>query len=89
MRTISSEIKACFEKLRFDNNCRSIVVSGKGKIFTAGLDLTQFSSILMAGDESGEEQDIGRRGFKIKNIIENFQDSLSSIENVIALNIDR
>jgi delta(3,5)-delta(2,4)-dienoyl-CoA isomerase len=75
----SSEIKSCFDKLKFDSNCRAVLVSGKGKIFTAGLDLTQFSTILMSDND---ELDVGRRGFRLKNMIESFQDSLTSIENV-------
>ena len=62
--------------MKFEQNCRSIVISGKGKIFTSGLDLTQLSSVIMGGpSDDGEElsEDVGRRGFRVKKILEEFQ----------------
>lgn len=61
------------------------MISGRGKIFTAGLDLTQLSSVLMGGSVAEDEEvseDVGRRGFRVKKILEEFQESLSSIEKV-------
>ena len=81
-----SDLKSCFERLKFESNCRSIVISGKGKIFTAGLDLTQLSSVIMGSDEEASD-DVGRRGFRVKKILEEFQESLSSIEKVYFLKL--
>lgn len=33
---VSSEMKACFEALSEDEDCRSIVLSGQGTLFCAG-----------------------------------------------------
>lgn len=77
-----SDIKACFKKLKYEPNCRAVVVSGKGKIFTAGLDLTQLSNVIMGNQDEESSDDVGRRGFRIKQILEDFQESLTSIELV-------
>ena len=61
------------------------MISGRGKVFTAGLDLTQLSNVLMGGAVAEDEEvsdDVGRRGFRVKKILEEFQESLSSIEKV-------
>jgi len=75
-----SDIKNCFQKLQFEPECRSIVVSGAGKIFTAGLDLTQLSQVIMGSSSEDGSDDVGRRGFRVKKTLEDFQDSLSAIE---------
>lgn len=72
-----SEIKNCFEKLRYDPDCRTVLISGKGKGFTAGLDLTELSQMV-----SIDQEDVGRKGFQLLKIIEDYQTSLSSIEKV-------
>ena len=54
------------------------MLSGNGKGFTAGLDLSELSTIRPA-----EIEDIGRRGFYIRKFLENWQNSISSTENVI------
>ena len=61
-----------------------MVVSGAGKIFTAGLDLTELSRVIMGDGSSNEESsdDVGRRGFRVKKILEDFQQSLTAIEVV-------
>lgn len=78
--TFFSEIRKCFEQLKYDQECRSILISGKGKGFTAGLDLTELSQMV-----SIEQDDAGRKGFHLKRIIEDYQNSLSSIEKVFLI----
>lgn len=56
-----------------------MVLSGKGKGFTSGLDLAEFSSTLNFQDE----EDIGRKAFAIRNIVGQFQNSINSVEIVI------
>ena len=53
------------------------MLSGIGKGFTAGLDLSDLSSIV-----NTETDDPGRKGFHIKKIIEDYQSSMSSPEIV-------
>ena len=56
------------------------MLSGIGKGFTAGLDLSDLSSIV-----NTETDDPGRKAFHIKKIVEDYQGSMSSPEIVIEL----
>lgn len=80
MTSFFSELTDCFQKLSYDSSCRSIVLSGNGKGFTAGLDMSELSSIVDPGSD-----DVGRKGFHIKKIIDDWQASLSSPESVSKL----
>ena len=74
--TFFDELKACFMQLQNDSNCRSIVLSGKGKGFTSGLDLKEVTNIMNPGDSD----DVGRKAFAIRKLVEHYQDSISSVE---------
>ncbi|CAF0804643.1 unnamed protein product [Brachionus calyciflorus] len=82
--TFFAELRKCFEQLKYDQDCRAVLVSGKGKGFTAGLDLTELSQMA-----SMDIEDVGRKGFQFQRVIEDYQTSLTSIEKchkpVIAL----
>ncbi|GFS06863.1 delta(3,5)-Delta(2,4)-dienoyl-CoA isomerase, mitochondrial-like [Elysia marginata] len=67
----------CFNQLAEDEECRVVILSGAGKVFTAGLDLTDSDifQIMMT------ETDCSRKAFKIINSIPKFQDSFTAIEN--------
>uniref|UniRef100_A0A6S8FRZ7 Uncharacterized protein n=1 Tax=Aplanochytrium stocchinoi TaxID=215587 RepID=A0A6S8FRZ7_9STRA len=82
------EIKECFEWLNKQGDCRAIVLSANGRMFTAGVDLQTFASI--AGEEetdesrSGDEtnsDDVARKGLQIYSIGRLWQDAMSSLEN--------
>ncbi len=75
---VNRELKECFSKLKYNNDCRSIVLSANGKGFTAGLDLSDLSMIL-----NPESDDPGRKGFHNKKIIDDWQESMSSPEEVL------
>ena len=78
---IVREIKKCFQDLNSNPECRSIVLSGNGKGFTSGLDLTELSAIMPADIE-----DVGRKAFFIRKMMEKWQQSMSASENVIKFN---
>lgn len=84
--TFFSELEKCFQYLGEDKDCRAVLVSGRGKGFTSGLDLAEFSETLNVGQD---EDDVGRKAFSFRSIIKRFQDSISSLEKchkpVIAL----
>lgn len=76
-RTFWRETAECFNEISADKDCRVIVLSGAGKLFTAGLDLSdfgEFAQILM-GDE-----DIARKAFALKRIVKRCQDAFNAIE---------
>ena len=62
-----------------DPDCRSIVLSGNGRIFTSGLDFTDLADI--AGLVSSD-LDIARKCKQLKFLITSFQKSFSALEKV-------
>lgn len=71
------EIGQCFEKLADDKDCRAIVLSGSGKIFTAGIDLADLTEI--AGVVMGDD-DLARKSRTLRKVIESYQQSFTSLE---------
>ncbi|XP_010778722.1 delta(3,5)-Delta(2,4)-dienoyl-CoA isomerase, mitochondrial-like, partial [Notothenia coriiceps] len=72
----SSEMVDCFNEIAADPDCRVVLVSGAGKIFTAGIDLMD-----MAGDVlQPEGDDMARRSWNMKKIITKYQETFSVIE---------
>lgn len=71
------EIRECFHKLSDDPDCRVIVFSGRGKIFTSGLDL-------MAAMDLGQQlvgvDDVARRANILSKSIRGYQETVSALE---------
>ena len=80
MTLLCRELKECFDGLNEDQDCRAIVLSGAGKIFTAGLDL---KDAMKLAQEMGEIEDVGRRGYLLNKKIKTYQDSISSLERCL------
>ena len=74
-----SEIGAVFEMLGSDPDCRSIVLSGNGKMFCAGIDLGTLAEM---GTVTQEEGDVARKAMQFYKIIRNFQNYHMEIEKV-------
>lgn len=72
-----TDIKHCFEKLSDDPDCRSIVFSGRGKVFTAGLDL---STAMQMSTQLSDAGDLARRAVILGKMIKECQGSVSSLE---------
>ncbi|XP_037122999.1 delta(3,5)-Delta(2,4)-dienoyl-CoA isomerase, mitochondrial isoform X1 [Syngnathus acus] len=71
-----SEMVDCFNEISGDPDCRVVVVSGAGKVFTAGIDLMD-----MAGDllqPNGD--DTARISWNLRKNITKYQDTFSVIE---------
>jgi len=71
------EVRHVFEELSDNKECRVIVLSGAGRLFTAGLDFNDVSS--MASALEGEE-DIARRCQIMYKHIKSYQASFTAIE---------
>ncbi|KAM4566341.1 delta(3,5)-Delta(2,4)-dienoyl-CoA isomerase, mitochondrial isoform 2-T4 [Odontesthes bonariensis] len=71
-----SEMVECFNEIADDPDCRVVVVSGAGKIFTAGIDLMDMASDVLQppGD------DTARVSWNIRKIIRKYQETFSVIE---------
>lgn len=70
------EIGVCFNKLADDADCRVVVLSGAGRLFTAGLDL-QSNGLF---EKMSGEDDVARRAKLFRKEIQAFQDSFSTLE---------
>ncbi|XP_013416113.1 delta(3,5)-Delta(2,4)-dienoyl-CoA isomerase, mitochondrial [Lingula anatina] len=68
------EMVECFNKVSTDPDCRSVVVSGAGKLFTAGIDLQEIASLMPM------ESDVGRKSMKLKGAIARYQDTFTCME---------
>ncbi|XP_076591288.1 delta(3,5)-Delta(2,4)-dienoyl-CoA isomerase, mitochondrial isoform X2 [Chaetodon auriga] len=70
------EMVDCFNEISENPDCRVVVVSGAGKIFTAGIDLTDMASDIL----QPEGDDTARVSWNMRNTITKFQETFSVIE---------
>ncbi|XP_041796553.1 delta(3,5)-Delta(2,4)-dienoyl-CoA isomerase, mitochondrial isoform X2 [Chelmon rostratus] len=71
-----SEMVDCFNELAVDPDCRVVVVSGAGRIFTAGIDLTDMASDVL----QPEGDDTARVSWNLRKTITKYQETFSVIE---------
>lgn len=70
------EMVECFCQIAEDKECRAVVFSGSGKMFTAGIDLMDLAGDLLHPDV----EDAARTAWYIRRVISKFQDTFSVIE---------
>ncbi|KAF2882588.1 hypothetical protein ILUMI_23605 [Ignelater luminosus] len=75
--TMWHEIGQCFKELHTDPDCRVVILSGSGKLFTAGLD---FKAAIENSQEWGDVEDVGRKAKILYKHITAYQNSMSSLE---------
>ncbi|KAG5667717.1 hypothetical protein PVAND_015688 [Polypedilum vanderplanki] len=75
--TLWDELTKCFKELGSSPDVRSIVLTGAGKHFTAGIDLMD---MLQLGQKLSEVTDVSRKAKLFDELIEHHQDSISSLE---------
>ncbi|GMT13660.1 hypothetical protein PFISCL1PPCAC_4957, partial [Pristionchus fissidentatus] len=73
---IWNEIGDVFTKLDTDENCRAVILSGNGKAFSTGIDLSAFSQTLQQDDKL----DTARKSRKLLRMVEEMQLSFTKIE---------
>ncbi|XP_033735839.1 delta(3,5)-Delta(2,4)-dienoyl-CoA isomerase, mitochondrial-like [Pecten maximus] len=71
-----SEMRTCFQQLNSDSDCRVIVLSGSGRVFTAGLDLTDLDTVAVMQSDL----DPSRKAFALRGTIADFQEAFTVIE---------
>ncbi|KAI8581648.1 hypothetical protein K450DRAFT_230520 [Umbelopsis ramanniana AG] len=69
------EVRKIFQIIREDRDIRAVVVSGSGRMFTAGLDLSENGLAIM---DNG--MDVARAAFHRRRHIEDFQAAFTAIE---------
>lgn len=70
------EMVLCFRALSDDTNCRAVVISGAGKMFTSGIDLMDLASEFL----QREEEDTARIAWNVRKKIKDYQESFTVIE---------
>jgi Delta3,5-Delta2,4-dienoyl-CoA isomerase len=70
-------VERCGLRSESDGDCRSIVLSGSGKHFTAGIDLMD---MLELGQKIQDASDVARKGKLFEESIELYQNSITSLE---------
>jgi delta(3,5)-delta(2,4)-dienoyl-CoA isomerase len=68
------ECKQVFDALSADGDCRVILLTGRGRAFSAGLD------IMDSENQPPHAQDAARRGFKFMGHVKCMQDAISALE---------
>ncbi|EEC20512.1 enoyl-CoA isomerase, putative, partial [Ixodes scapularis] len=62
------ELPKCFQQLHNDKKCRVVVISGAGKMFTAGLDFkSMMNEIMQQNTGDGEDPDVARKARHLYN----------------------
>jgi len=72
-----NELGQVFNALATDGACRTVVLSARGKSFSAGLDLTD------SQNQPPPAEDVGRRGLHIINHVTVMQDAITAVENCL------
>ncbi|XP_069602660.1 delta(3,5)-Delta(2,4)-dienoyl-CoA isomerase, mitochondrial-like isoform X1 [Ranitomeya imitator] len=70
------EMVLCFQALGEDSNCRAVIISGSGKMFTSGIDLMD----LMSDFTQLQGEDAARIAWGVRKKITEYQKSFSAIE---------
>ncbi|KAM4697226.1 delta(3,5)-Delta(2,4)-dienoyl-CoA isomerase, mitochondrial isoform 1-T1 [Rhinophrynus dorsalis] len=70
------EMVLCFRAISEDSDCRVVVVSGAGKMFTSGIDLVDMSSEFL----QSQEDDPARIAWNMRRKIAEYQETFSVIE---------
>ncbi|GAB5582077.1 delta(3 [Prionailurus iriomotensis] len=70
------EMVECFSKIAQDPDCRAVVISGAGKLFTSGIDLMDMASDIL----QPQGDDVARISWQLRNLISRYQESFNVIE---------
>ncbi|XP_065344915.1 delta(3,5)-Delta(2,4)-dienoyl-CoA isomerase, mitochondrial-like [Cloeon dipterum] len=76
-RAIWFEIGKCFDILATKDDCRSIVLTGAGKIFSAGIDLPD---MIQLGGELAKHEDVARKCKILEQMLKDYQDHFTALE---------
>ncbi|XP_043208128.1 delta(3,5)-Delta(2,4)-dienoyl-CoA isomerase, mitochondrial-like, partial [Amphibalanus amphitrite] len=71
------DLGVCFQQLHEDPACRAVVLSGAGRLFCAGIDLSDLAAL---GGLAMGDGDAARKAFQMHPIIKRFQDWITDLE---------
>lgn len=70
------EMVECFNKIAQDSDCHAVVLSGAGKVFTAGIDLMDFGSVFL----QPKEDDPARIAWNVRKKVQEYQETFNVLE---------
>ncbi|XP_042240294.1 delta(3,5)-Delta(2,4)-dienoyl-CoA isomerase, mitochondrial-like isoform X2 [Homarus americanus] len=71
------EIGECFNQLADDSDCRAVVLTAAGRMFTSGIDLSDLA--MLAGIVMSDD-DLARKCRAMRKVITTYQESFTSLE---------
>ncbi|XP_006982038.1 delta(3,5)-Delta(2,4)-dienoyl-CoA isomerase, mitochondrial [Peromyscus maniculatus bairdii] len=74
-RAFWRELVECFQKISEDSDCRAVVISGAGKMFTSGIDVVDMASLLQPPGD-----DVARMAWYLRDLISRYQKTFTVIE---------
>ncbi|XP_050675925.1 delta(3,5)-Delta(2,4)-dienoyl-CoA isomerase, mitochondrial [Leptidea sinapis] len=74
------ELNDCFSSLSANPECRVVVLSGRGKHFTGGID---FNSLIEMESQTQNVDDVARRARSFEKLITNCQAGITAIEDCV------
>lgn len=77
---VLDELYEVFVKIREDDDIRAVIMTGEGRAFVAGADITQMAEL-----DAVEGRDFARRGHLVMNLIENVEKPVIAAVNGFAL----
>ncbi|XP_075843001.1 delta(3,5)-Delta(2,4)-dienoyl-CoA isomerase, mitochondrial [Microtus pennsylvanicus] len=69
------ELVECFQKIAEDSDCRAVVISGAGKMFSSGIDIMDMAKLLQPPGD-----DTARKAWYLRDLISRFQKTFTVIE---------
>jgi len=75
-RAFWREMVECFNKIAQDPDCRAVVISGAGKLFTAGIDLMDMASEIL----QPQGDDVARISWYLRSLVSRYQETFNVIE---------
>ncbi|KAJ6663857.1 hypothetical protein lerEdw1_009937 [Lerista edwardsae] len=70
------EMVECFNKIAQDSECHAVVISGAGKLFTAGIDLVEMGSVFLMV----EGDDVARKSWNARKKVQEYQETFNVLE---------
>lgn len=71
------EFLACFREIQCDTDCRAVVISGAGRLFTAGLDFSDMKEIT---SQVTSDDDVARKSKFLQASVAMFQEAFNAVE---------